>query len=190
MFKVSSLALAIALAAGIANAADAPGPRRGGDLAGWALNFAPGDPAAPPNTGAECAPGNAKREWSALLTQRVGAELNNAYRERLARVPAAQGLEVKAFVNDVAMQVCRVGPGAWKGGFSVRVTWTVRRAGSGRVLYRGSTSGAYAPTTAQTMPAREGLRLAMSEAVLKLMSDRRFVAFAEPAPLTRVAAAD
>ena len=87
----------------------------------------------------------AHREWSELLVRRVGVELNNAYRDEVAREPIAPALEVRAFVNDVEMQVCQARAGAWQGGFRVQVTWTIQEPGTDRVLYQGSTA-VLAPT--------------------------------------------
>jgi hypothetical protein len=170
-----------------------------GGLTRWSTAFAAGDPVVKLDTGAACADDRAG-EWSELLTRRVGTELKAALRAELAHGSngagsALAGLQFKAVVNDVQMQVCRVGTGAWQGGFQVRVTWTVQAPGASRPLYQGSTRGAYLSAQVQTRPAAQGLREAMAAAAHALLSDQRLVAAtvaeakvsAEP---VRIAAAD
>ena len=162
-------------------------------LARSSARFAPGDPVSRLGTGADCG-ADSVSEWSELLTRRVRVELANAFRSELARgsTETLTALRFRAVVDEVRMQVCHTGPGAWQGGFRVRVTWTAQEPGSDRILYQGSTTGAYDSARIQTRPAAEGLRKAMVAAVRDLIADQRLVdaARAQVGSGQRLAAAD
>jgi len=89
-------------------------------------------------------------------------------------------LEVSAVLNEYVQNLCSTGNGHWHGGFYVQVTWKVRQAGSGKVLYQGTTRGSFATAQPAERPPAYALRDAFAVAARNLLADKRFVATLQP----------
>jgi serine protease Do len=127
------------------------------------------------------------RVWSELMARRASAELQQALDDELARaryVPRNRStlapLEVSAVLNDFAQNLCSTGNGQWHGGFYVQVTWKVRQAGTGKLLFQGTTKGSFATAQPAERPPAYALRDAFAVAARNLLADRRFVAALQP----------
>jgi hypothetical protein len=158
--------------------------------------FIAGDHIGEVHAGDDC--GDAvEREWSELIGQRIALDLPRVFSEQLARANYATGaghkkdnpLEVSAFVNDLALKICRGNQGTWHGGMYVQVSWQVLSPESGRVVYQASTEGSYVVSQPRRVSAASGLREALAVAVRNLLADKRFAAMLrQPAASERVAA--
>jgi uncharacterized protein (DUF2249 family) len=139
------------------------------------------------------------RLWSELVKQRVEAELPRAFDDELIKAAAknphlgvADGvapLRMQALLNKIDFHVCQGPAGAWRGGFTVQVTWQVLDPESDRVLYQGSTSGAFTLNEFKRIPTAHGLHDAFGVASRKLLADRRFAAALSTANASQVALA-
>jgi hypothetical protein len=151
-------------------------------LASVKTAFATGDRIGLIRSGPDCT-SNTTREWSELLRRRVETDLPMVFRDELAKAKVLSitsagspgGTKVNAFVNDVDLQICNVGQGAWHGNIRVQVKWQVV-SGVGRVIYQASTDGSFARNEAESSTsAVSGLREAFAVSVRNLLADRRFV---------------
>ncbi len=139
------------------------------------------------------------RLWSELVKQRVDAVLPRAFDDELIKAAAknphlgvADGvapLRMQALLNKIDVHVCQGPAGAWRGGFTVQVTWQVLAPESDRVLYQGSTSGAFTLNEFKRMSTARGLHEAFGVASRKLLADRRFAAALSAANASQVALA-
>ena len=109
---------------------------------------------------------------------------SQVFHEELARAQpfaamsgnAAAPLTVQAFLNDMDVEVCGAGAGAWQGGFYVQVGWQIVSPETGKVIYRASTEGSFSQPSPQRVSTASGLRQAVGVAVRNLLADRRFTA--------------
>ncbi|HEX6708245.1 MAG TPA: hypothetical protein VF169_26160 [Albitalea sp.] len=178
-------------------AVQAPALARGAVLTDLGSAFIEGDRIGSVHAGTNCN-ASVERGWSELIRQRVDAEISQAFRDELGRTqsfrtaPAGMGapLTVQAFLNDMDVEVCGAGAGAWKGGFYVQVGWQIVSP-EGKVIYRASTEGSFLQPSAQRVSTASGLRQAVGVAVRNLLADRRFTALLEEqGSQRRVALAD
>jgi serine protease Do len=145
--------------------------------------FAVGDRIGEVHAGADCSE-VVEREWSELIAQRVAQDLPRVFSEQLALAHyaatgeqrQAKSVEVSAFVNDMAVKVCRVGQATWQGGIYVQVSWQVLSPESGRVLYQASSEGSYLVSEPRRASAAAGFREALGVSVRNLLADSRFAA--------------
>jgi len=160
--------------------------------AGWQAAYASGDRVGQTTAGGECRQGEA-REWSELLARRVGAELQQAFDDELARAHLAPrsrqaaALQVSAVLNDLQLNLCSSGDGHWQGGFQVQVSWKVRQGA--RVVHQVRTKGSYVAVQTTDRPPAYALRDAFAKAARGLLADQRLMALLQPATVT-VAARD
>ena len=165
---------------------------RGAMLSDLHTGFAEGEPIGAVRSGAACGVA-VGREWSELIRSRVEAELPQVFAEEMAQAapaahaPAGAPLQVQAFLNDIEVELCDAGAGAWRGGFYVQLSWQVVSPESGKVVYQASTEGSYSLAEPRRVAAAAGLHEAMAVAVRKLLVDRRFSAMLQPAETRRVA---
>jgi len=133
-------------------------------------------------------------EWSDLLARRVGAELQQAFDDELARAQLAPRarhvapLQVNAVLNDLTLNLCSSGDGRWQGGFQVQVSWKVRQAGSNRIVHEMRTRGSFTTAQATDRPPAYALRDAFAKAAHGLLANRQFVAMLQQPAATTVAA--
>jgi hypothetical protein len=163
---------------------------------GWDTALHPGDRVGVVQSQPQCQQQEV-REWSERMSRRAGAELQQALDDELARaryVPRNRStlapLEVSAVLNDYAQNLCSAGNGQWRGGFYVQVSWKVRQAGTGKVLYQGSTRGSFASAQPAQRPPAYALRDAFAVATRNLLADKRFVAALQPRATATVASLD
>jgi ABC-type uncharacterized transport system auxiliary subunit len=150
--------------------------------AGWDTPLAVGDRVGQLHSSTSCQQHEA-REWSELMARRVGAEMQQAFDDELARArllsrPAsnrANALQVSAVLQDFSQNLCSGGNGSWSGTFQVRVSWKVRQAGSRRVVYQGNTLGAFKAARATARPPAYAVRDAFAIATRNLLADLRFI---------------
>lgn len=187
--RIPSLLAALALASSAAAFADTVSPSalpRTAVFTELRTAFSEGDRIGAVHAGAGCASA-ADREWSALIRQRIEAEVPRVFREELARrqpVSAsgakAAPLKVQAFLNNIDVDLCQAAAGAWQGGFYVQLGWQIVAPDTGKVVYQASTEGSYSLAAPQRTSTAAGLRHAIGVAVRNLMADRRFVAVLQP----------
>jgi hypothetical protein len=153
---------------------------------GWETTLHNGERIGPLRSAPQCLPHEA-REWSDLLARRAGAELQQAFDDELARAGYAPrngstlaALEVSAVLNEYAQDLCATGEGRWHGRFYVQVSWKVRHARSAKLLYHGTTKGAFATAGPSERAPAYALRDAFAVATRNLLADRRFVAALQP----------
>ena len=161
---------------------------------GWATTLDSGVSIGTLTSAADCQDGET-RTWSPLLARRVGAELQQAFDDELARARfspramRAAPLEVSAVLNDFSANLCSAGHGQWHGQLQVQVSWQVKPAGSQRVIHQMRTKGVVTVAQATDRPPAYALRDAFAKAARSLITDRRFVAMVQPQTAT-VAARD
>jgi hypothetical protein len=185
------------LVAGIALAAQPLPTKHAVQLASVTTAYAQGDAVGVIQSGPDCA-SSAPREWSTLLQHRVETELSHAFQDEVAKAtPAtiqrsvARGdLSVNAFVNEMKVQVCDLGKGAWRGGFQVQVSWQLKHRGDKQPSFRATTAGVFDSSRIdQAGPAGSGLRAAFATSVRQLLANPQFIAAldASEAPSTMIA---
>jgi hypothetical protein len=145
--------------------------------------FAMGEQVGTVKSGPACS-AEAPREFSPLLRQLIETELAQVFKaefaamsaeHRDARLPA--GAEVSAFINDLDIQACSLGQGAWQGEFKVQVGWQVTSSKDARTLYQASTSGTFSNAQAQAgLSPVAAMRAALKSSVKSLTTDHRFAA--------------
>jgi len=158
--------------------------------------FVDGDRIGRVNGGADCNAA-ADRAWTPLVRQRIETEVAQVFRDELTKVSAAQAssgraapLKVHAFLNDLHVDVCQAGAGAWQGEFRVQVGWRIVAPETGKIVYQASTDGAYVLATPQRVTSATALREAFGVAVRSLLTDRRFTAMLQQNESRRLALAD
>lgn len=159
--------------------------------------FVNGDRIGTVHGGADCT-ASSDREWSELIRQRVEAEVPQAFREELMKAQIsptssrtkAAPLKVHAFLNNMDVEVCQAGAGAWQGGFYVQVGWQIVSPDTGRVIYQASTEGSFSLNEPKRVSTASGLRQALGVAVRNLLADRRFAAMLQQNDQRRLALAD
>jgi len=147
-------------------------------LAGVTTAYALGDVVGAVRSGPACGESSG-REWSELLQRRVQAELSRAFKAELAKAPAvvAGDVAVTARLNDLKMQLCDLGQGAWQGGFEVHVSWQIKRHDGAQQVLQASTSGRF-----KHLPGEAGirpdaaLRAAFAQTVRQLLAAPQFAA--------------
>jgi len=175
----NSILLALgSMAAGLALAAEPLAHKRAVQLAGVTTAYTQGDAVGVIHSGANCA-SDVSREWSPLLAQRVQTELSNAFKDQVAanRTLATGDFSVNANVNEIKVQLCDLGKGAWRGGFQVQVSWQLKHRDARQPSFQATTVGAFdSAKTDQVGPTSAGLRAAFAASVHKLLADRQFAA--------------
>lgn len=167
--------------------------------AGWDTSLSAGDRVGSMQPSASCQQ-HETRQWSELMARRVGAEMQQAFDDELARAhPLSRtatnrvhALQVSATLKDFAQDLCSGGDGSWSGSFRVRVNWKVRQAGSHNVVYQGTTQGMFKTTQATARPPAYAVRDAFAHATRNLFADPRFNEIVRPgsSQVTRAAASD
>lgn len=122
--------------------------------------------------------------WSDLIGERIALDLPHVFSEQLAQANYTNGggigegkpVEVTAFVNDMAVTICRAAQGNWHGAIYVQVSWQVLSPESGRAIYQASTEGSFALNEPRRGSAAAALRVALAVSVRNLLADGRFVA--------------
>jgi hypothetical protein len=153
-------------------------------LTGVRTTFAQGEHIGVIQSGPNCQ-SNTTREWSDLIRRRVESDLPEVFREEVSKTHIASiaaagmpsGTNVQAVVSALDVRLCDLGKGVWRGSFNTQVSWQVVTAGTGRVVYRTSTRGAFTRGSNE-VPANSatGLRQAFAASVRNLLADQRFVA--------------
>jgi hypothetical protein len=152
---------------------------------GWATTLDSGASIGTLTSAADCQNGET-RAWNPLLARRVGAELQQAFDDELARAAfspratQATPLEVSAVLNDFTANLCSAGHGQWQGQLQVQVSWKVKQAGSQRVVHQMRTKGVVNVAHVTDRPPAYALRDAFAKAARNLITDRRFVAMVQP----------
>ena len=181
----NSILLALgSIAANLALAAELLAHKHAVQLAGVTTAYTQGDTVGVIQSGAACA-SDMTREWSPLLQQRVQTELSHAFKDQVAanRSLATGDLSVNANVNEIKVQLCDLGKGAWRGGFHVQVSWQLKPRGAKQPSFQTTTAGVFdSAQIDQVGPTGSGLRAAFATAVHKLLADRQFVAALNSAP--------
>jgi hypothetical protein len=114
------------------------------------------------------------REWSQLLQHRIENDLPLAFQTELSKINTkspnalaqviknSSNLEVQASVNNLQVNICSHGYGAWNGNMSVQISWQVVQGD--QIVYQATTTGAV--TKSQTSQASNAsLREAFAAAV-------------------------
>jgi hypothetical protein len=186
------------LAACFAMAAEALPARHEVRLASVSVAYAAGDAIGAIQSGPDCSTSTA-REWSELIQRRVETELSRAFREEMAKTSPAMlrgaasrgDLNVKALVNDMKVQLCDLGKGAWRGGFQVQVGWQLMRRDGRSPVFQTTTAGSFdGHRSEQTQSAGAGLREAFAHSVRQLLANPQFVAALKLPPATDANLAD
>ena len=162
----------------------APAASQGLQLNRVTTAYAPGDAVGVVQSGPECGDGST-REWSELLQRRVQTELAHAFADELAKAAAARparagatdDLVVSARLNELKLQLCDLGHGAWQGGFEVGVSWQLQRRDGAKPVLLAYTSGRFdqGPGETGVCPAA-GLREALAQSVRRLLADPKVAA--------------
>lgn len=149
-------------------------------LAAMSTVYAAGDTVGTVQPGQDCGD-SASRAWSDPLQRRVNIELQRAFEAETRRVGAADVLAVSARMDELKLQMCDLGGGAWQGGFEVRMSWQLkRRQGTGPAL-QANTAGRFEhrPGSTTICPA-DALREALADAVRQLLADPAVAAALRP----------
>jgi hypothetical protein len=185
------------LVTGVAMAAQPLPTKHALQLASVTTAYAQGDTVGAIQSGPDCA-ASAPREWSTLLQHRVETELSRAFQDEVAKAtPAAikravahGDLNINAILNDLKVQVCDLGKGAWRGGFQVQVSWQLKRRDATQPSFQSTTTGVFdSSRIEQAGPAGPGLRAAFATSVRQLLANPQFIAAlaAPEAPGTMIA---
>jgi hypothetical protein len=135
--------------------------------------FTEGDVIGTVESGSRCQTSE-PREWSQLLQQRIENDLPLVFQTELSKInkqsPNAlaqviknsANLEVQASVNNLQVNICNHGYGAWNGNMSVQISWQIVQGD--QMVYQATTTGAVSKS--QTSQASNAsLREAFAAAV-------------------------
>jgi hypothetical protein len=113
--------------------------------------FTEGDVIGAVESGSRCQTSE-PREWSQLLQQRIENDLPLVFQTELSKIntqsPSAlaqviktsNNLEIQASINNLQINTCSHGYGAWNGSMSVQVNWQVVQGD--QIVYQTTTTGA------------------------------------------------
>jgi alpha-galactosidase len=121
------------------------------------------------------------REWSELLANRVKKELYTVFSEEMKLVTAStkhqtQTVQVRAELEDIDLQVCNFGGGAWTGQMNLRVTWESSVSNTSKASHRVTTTGSYAQAAPISTTGSHAMKEALRMAIRKLTIDEGFAA--------------
>lgn len=136
---------------------------------------------------------NSSREWSELLAKRVQSELGEVFAQEMKTAYGAgksqHAVKVAAELEDIDLQVCNFGGGAWTGEMRLRLTWDSTSSSAAKAHHKVTTTGSYAQSTPTATAGAAAIREALRVAVRKLTENKDFAALSGEHVATELALA-